>query len=101
MPEVSQSLFSNVVWHALQTKHRHFALSAGDAVRYPADVAPFAAVAELSARALQQLHSLMQPGESVWIRCENNPRIPELDFIETLPCLQMVLPERNTPRVRR
>ena len=45
MAGLPEHLFSNPVWHALHTKHRHFAISAGQACRYPADVAPFSAVA--------------------------------------------------------
>jgi predicted GNAT family acetyltransferase len=90
---VPGNLFANPVWHALQTMHRRFALSAGEACRYPTDVAPFAAVATPSTTALQQLHSLLTPGESVWLVGERYPSVPELSFEETLVCLQMTLPE--------
>jgi GNAT superfamily N-acetyltransferase len=89
----SKNLFANPAWHALHTMHRHFAISSGDACRYPADVAPFAAVATPSTYSLQQLHSLLIPGESVWLAGESFPPIPELSFEESLECLQMVLPE--------
>jgi ribosomal protein S18 acetylase RimI-like enzyme len=92
----SENLFANPAWHALHTMHRHFAISAGDACRYPADVAPFAAVATPSTTALQQLHSLLISGESVWLVGESFPPIPELVSEEFLDCLQMVLPE-NVP----
>jgi predicted GNAT family acetyltransferase len=88
-----EDLFANPAWHALQTMHRRFALSAGEACRYPVDVAPFAAVATPSMTALQQLHSLLTPGESVWLIGESHPSVPELSCKETLQCLQMVLPE--------
>jgi GNAT superfamily N-acetyltransferase len=97
MTELPERLFANPVWHALQTQHRGFAVSAGGACRYPADIAPFAAVASLGADALQQLASLLAPGESVWLIGESYPRVPELAFEETLTCLQMVLPEDITP----
>jgi predicted GNAT family acetyltransferase len=97
MHDLPESLFANPVWHALQTKHRRFAMSAGDACRYPADVAPFAAVAAPSSIALQQLHSLLEPGESVWLIGESYPHVPELSFEETLGCLQMLLPEEVIP----
>jgi predicted GNAT family acetyltransferase len=93
MSDLPESLFANPVWHALHTQHRHFALSAAGACRYPASVAPFAAVAEPTAAALQELHSLLGPGESVWIVAESYPRAPGLCVAETLQCLQMVLPE--------
>lgn len=97
MTDLPESLFANSVWHALYTKHRHFALSAGDACRYPADVAPFAAVAAPTVAALLELHSLLVPGESVWIPGEKFPRPPELSFEQSLECLQMVLPAEIPP----
>jgi hypothetical protein len=97
LTDLPRGLFANPVWHALQTKHRHFAISAGDACRYHADVAPFAAVAAPSPRALQQLHSLLAPAESVWLTGDRCPEVPELLFEESLGCLQMVLPETITP----
>jgi ribosomal protein S18 acetylase RimI-like enzyme len=96
MNDLPQKLFANPVWHALQTKHRHLAVSAGDACRYPADVAPFAAVAAPGTSALQSLHSLLVPGEYVWLIGESYPSIPELSCLGNLECLQMVLPESVT-----
>jgi GNAT superfamily N-acetyltransferase len=97
MTDLPESLFANPVWSALHTKHRHFALTAGDACRYPADVAPFAAVASPNADALLELRSLLVPGESVWIIGENYPHKPGLAFEQTLSCLQMVLPAEIRP----
>jgi ribosomal protein S18 acetylase RimI-like enzyme len=97
MTDLPESLFANPVWSALHTKHRHFALTAGDACRYPADVAPFAAVTSPSAGALLQLHSLLVPGESVWIVGESYPQPAKLAFEQTLVCLQMVLPAEIVP----
>src|SRR5208283_3915787 len=87
-----ESLFLNPVWHALQTKHRHFANSTADACRYPADVVPFAAVNTPNAGAMRQLHALLAPGESTWLVDEQYPEVPQLKRDETLECLQMVLP---------
>lgn len=99
MSDLPENLFANPVWHALQTKHRHLAVSNGDACRYLADVAPFAAVATPSVEALQSLHSLLAPGEYVWLIGESYPGTPEVSFAETLECLQMVLPEDVEPPV--
>ncbi len=92
MNDVPKNLFANPVWHALRTKHCHFAASAAEACRYPADGAPFAAVGAPSIDALRQLRSLLAPGESVWLIGESYPKIPELSFDGTLECLQMILP---------
>jgi predicted GNAT family acetyltransferase len=99
MTDLPESLFLNPIWHSLRTKHSRFAVTKGDACRYPADVAPFAAVAGPSATALQQLASLLVPEESVWIFDADfpAPAAPELNFIESLKCLQMVLPEEVVP----
>ena len=97
MPDLPENLFANPVWHALETKHSDFAIRAGDASRYPADVAPFAALAAPSADALRQLHSILIPGESVWIIGDRFPQPPELRFEATLKTLQMVLSENIQP----
>jgi predicted GNAT family acetyltransferase len=97
MISLPEKLFSNPVWHALQTKHRRFAVTAGDACRYPADVAPFAAVTASNAGSQRELASLLVPEESVWIFDEEVPSAPEINLIETLKCLQMVLPDEVKP----
>jgi GNAT superfamily N-acetyltransferase len=96
MTDLPEALFANPAWHALKTKHCHFAISAGDACRYPADVAPFAAVAAPTMIALQQLHSLLLPRESVWLIGKRYEHTSGLCFEGTLECLQMVLP-REVP----
>jgi GNAT superfamily N-acetyltransferase len=68
-------------------------VSVGDACRYPAAVAPFAAIAAPSAIAMQQLYSLLDPGESVWLIGESYPQIAELSLDGTLECFQMLLPD--------
>jgi ribosomal protein S18 acetylase RimI-like enzyme len=90
---LAESLFANPVWHALHTKHRRFGVFSGDACRYRADVVPFAAVASPAAGPMQQLRSLLAPGESVWLIGEHYPETPELICEGTLECLQMVMQE--------
>jgi len=98
MTELPESLFANPVWSALHSKrHSHFALSSGEACRYPADVAPFAAVASPTEATLLQLHTLLAPGEFVWIIGESYPHPPQLVFEQTLEVLQMVLPAEVQP----
>ncbi len=55
----------NPVWSALTSVHTALALRAGDAARYPSDVAPFVAVASYDSEAEQQLASLVEQSESV------------------------------------
>jgi ribosomal protein S18 acetylase RimI-like enzyme len=96
MSDLPEYLFADPVRHALGTRHRDFAVSAGDALRYPAEVAPFASVAAPTTAALNDLHSLLQPGESVWIPGPAFPQAPGLRRDEILECVQMVLPLNAT-----
>jgi len=91
MHELPQDLFTDPVWHALNTRHSHLALIEGDARRYRVDVAPFAALAKPTELALWELHSLLAPGESIWLPGTAYPPLPELKNEGTLECLQMVL----------
>jgi GNAT superfamily N-acetyltransferase len=90
MIELSDPRFLNPVWHALQGPHRHLAIGGGAACRYPADVAPFAAVAEEGAAAQEALRALLGVGESVWIA--GSPSHRGLRVEQELDCVQMVLP---------
>jgi GNAT superfamily N-acetyltransferase len=90
MNDLPESLFANPIWHALQSMHKRFALVAGDARRYRADVAPFGAVAAPTADALKHLHGLLAPGESFWVIGDDWSGAPLLRVEETLPCLQMM-----------
>lgn len=57
----------NPVWHSLTTQHANLALTAGPAARYPATIAPFAAVDGDSNRCANQLTSLVADGEAVYL----------------------------------
>jgi predicted GNAT family acetyltransferase len=97
MSDLPEKLFKNPVWHALRTTHCRFAALAGNACRYPADVAPFAAIAAPDRSAFEAFRSLLLPGESVWVIGDRYPSMPELTCEETLECLQMVLPREVEP----
>ncbi len=89
---VPAAAFANPIWNALHTSHRHLALTAGLASKYPADVAPFAAVQENSPAAFAGLHSLMLPGETTHLTGPLPATVPELVYGGVLPCLQMHFP---------
>ncbi len=91
IPDLPRDLFMDPVWHALNSRHSHLALIEGSARRYPSDVAPFAALAKPTELALWELHSLLAPGESVWLMGTHYPHLPELRNEGTLECTQMVL----------
>jgi ribosomal protein S18 acetylase RimI-like enzyme len=91
MSALPESLFLNPVWHALRGPHRHLARNEGGACRYPADVAPFAAIDAPSEAAFAELRSLLDADESVWI-ADYGRAAPGLVVTEALECVQMVLP---------
>ncbi len=97
MNDLPENLFANPAWHALQTTHRHLAVSQGQACRYPSDVAPFAALAAPSPAALRELRALLATGESVWLIAAALPPLPQIAEDETMDCLQMVLPKDAPP----
>jgi len=88
--------FTDPVWHALTSQHSHLAVIEGDARRYPVNVAPFAALAKPTELALWELHSLLAPGEYVWLFGTHYPQLPELRNEGTLECVQMVLTRELT-----
>ena len=92
MAGLPESLFLNPVWHALRGPHRHLARAESGACRYPAEVAPFAAIEAPSAAAFAQLRSLLEPDEPVWI-VDYGSTAPGLAVVDALECIQMVLPD--------
>src|SRR3954453_3021462 len=91
MDTLPAELFTDPVWHALTSQHSHLAVIEGDARRYRVNVAPFAALAKPTELALWELHSLLAPGEYVWLFGTHYPQLPELRNEGTLECVQMVL----------
>jgi GNAT superfamily N-acetyltransferase len=92
MSELPETLFLNPVWHALHGPHRRLAVIEGCACRYPSNVSPFAAISSPAGRAFDNLRSLLALGEAVWI-VDCGQLMPGLTVIDSLECLQMVLPE--------
>lgn len=87
----------NTAWHALGTEHAKFARSTPLARRYPGDIAPIAGCADHSDDSMRQLHSLLEPGESVFLpgdatRLALTAGCEGLRLIERLDVLQMVAP---------
>jgi ribosomal protein S18 acetylase RimI-like enzyme len=69
------------------------AVSLGGALRYPADVAPFAAMETTGKQAMRDLGSLLGPGEAVWLEGRGYPPVADILVEASLECLQMWLPE--------
>jgi GNAT superfamily N-acetyltransferase len=60
-------LLDNPIWSSLTTRHASLAVMKELAGRYPAQIAPFAAVSTPDAPALSQLEALVNGGESVYL----------------------------------
>lgn len=64
-PRMNETL-ENPFWSALTSIHRNMALGSNNLLRYPADVAPFAAVPSSDAPAGEEIEQLLAPGEEVY-----------------------------------
>ena len=93
----------NPVWHALTTQHAGLAITADCAARYPAAIVPFAAIGEPTARAANQLASLVDDAESVYVVGVAPVPPPGWQLEPKKPVLQMIctmrMPEVPGPPV--
>ncbi len=85
--------FPNPPLEALQTTQQRFAMTADRACKYPAEVAPFAALKEDSVEALKELLSLMEPGEATYVVSETPLVLEALSCEGPLGVLQMIYPK--------
>lgn len=92
----NSTLLANPIWHALRSRHKHLALGNEVACRYPADMAPFAAVGTVDKDSLKALRILLEPGERIWIRDNNNPELAELPVDLRFDCYQMIVSSVHT-----
>ncbi len=84
--------FADPIRNALHTAQLPLAQIHGLARKFPADITPFAAVEENSLAAMQDLLTLLEPGEATWLFHDIPPEVDGLAHETTLPCLQMVFP---------
>ncbi len=89
-------VLDNPVWHALATEHAGLALTADGAARYPAEIVPFAGIDTPSPRAADQLTSLIDDAESVFIVGVAPEPPPGWQLEPRKPVLQMVCNARAT-----
>lgn len=94
MPE---QLFADPIRPALSTAHRHLALGDALAGRYPADVAPFATLAEPGETAMERLRALLTPGEAVWLFGDAYSSVPGMEIAGQMTLFQMGLPMDIVP----
>jgi ribosomal protein S18 acetylase RimI-like enzyme len=86
-------MFTNPVWHALQTRQRRFAQYASGVCKFKTEVAPFAGVGTVDEEASRQLYSLLAPGEIVYMMGAAPAKVPGLVVKGTVAGLQMMFPE--------
>jgi ribosomal protein S18 acetylase RimI-like enzyme len=79
--------------HALNSVHAHFAIGYAPARRYPAEVAPFAVIDDISEPTLSRLEALLAPKEQVYIFHEPPMHMNGLEAGSPLHTLQMLGPE--------
>lgn len=64
---MTHRLLDNPLWESMTTRHASRAQRLGDVARYPADVAPFLAVARQDVDVSASLPQMMAPGESMYL----------------------------------
>jgi ribosomal protein S18 acetylase RimI-like enzyme len=80
MPTPSEpASFPNPFWLALRTEQSRIAIGSPLAVRYPADVIPFAGLGEPSEAAMSALLELLAPQESIYLTGDHLPVIAGLE----------------------
>lgn len=84
--------FADPIYNALHTAQADMAQIHGLARKFRADLAPFACLEENSAAAMADLHTLLEPGEAVWLFNDLPPTVDGLALEATITCLQMVYP---------
>ena len=87
-------ILDNPVWHALNTHHAQFALGAGLARRYSADIAPFIALADATPAAFDDLAQIMSADEKLVLRgFELPPDLPGWGIHDQKMIVQMICDE--------
>lgn len=89
--------FHNLVWHALHTDHANFAMENSCAARYPADVVPYAALADPTHAELSPLVELLAPGDLVYLLGSRPMPTNSVSVGTPLPCFQMLFPAQPPP----
>ena len=85
--------FANPFYAALMTEQARFAVGPGLALRYPADVLPFAALREPSEAAMHALRELLEAGEMVYVLGDRLPQATGLELGASLSVWQMHFPD--------
>ncbi len=87
-----------VIWNALTTRHARLALGTPRAWRYPALIAPFAALADRSAESWQALEPLVPAGDrAVLFTVDMVGLPPQFELLLSRPLEQMVATSYSPP----
>lgn len=86
----AQHPLDNPVWASLTSRHASLAQRAGNAARYPADVAPFLAVGTSDTQAAEQATSLVAVGELVCFVGLAPPLLSGWRVEQSVPIAQMI-----------
>jgi GNAT superfamily N-acetyltransferase len=92
-PDEITDLLLDPVAHALDTTHAHFAIGSRLARRYPANVAPFAVVADYNSKSFSALADLLAPRERFYLVGDRPVVSKPLTVGPPLRTFQMIGPE--------
>lgn len=90
LPAADAAALDRPIWMALNTAHRGLALGGRHAVRYPPEVAPFAAVADGSPDAMAGLRDLAEAGPVAVLSCAAVAAMEGLEIRRASACRQML-----------
>ena len=86
-----ESALDHPVWSALTTGDRRFAEGGPLALRFPADIAPFAATVDDSPEAFAALRELISPeGRVALVTLDKLKPYPGLEVVREAPIVQMI-----------
>ncbi|HEY4816481.1 MAG TPA: GNAT family N-acetyltransferase [Candidatus Acidoferrum sp.] len=91
---MSEDPLLDPIWNALEVEHARFAIGRGRARRYPAEVVPFAAVADDGEESLAELAELLAPDEQVYLIGAQPAAMKDIAVGPPLHCYQMLGPLR-------
>ena len=92
-----ESALNRPVWSALTTGDRQFAEGGSLALRFPPDIAPFAATAEESPEAFAALRELLaEDGRVALVTLDMLKRYPGFEVVREAPIIQMIA-DAETP----
>jgi len=89
-------MFSNPFFHALRTEHSHLAIGSPPALRYPAEIIPFAALAEPTEEAMLSLSNILALAETIYLTGDDIPEIAQIEKVKELPGWQFHFPPAKT-----